>query len=300
MDSLQDSLAFNGWEGLTAWVGFKNGTAVARDTFRFDRLGNIRTTAGAEGYDVTTGRLLSRTDAGGTWNYTYDRAGNLVQAVQGGVTWVYGYDALNRLRSVRYNGTVIARYGYDVLGRRIVKRVYSNATDGTIGYMRFVYRGANVGFETDSAGGIGVRYVWGPAADDLLAIRNANGDHFYVVQDKLRSVRSVVQRDGTWRRSRRFGPCGAIMADTASGNLLFELRYGWTGREYDRETGWYYFRARYFDPAVRRFVQEDPIGYGGGGNLYAYAGGNPIERRDPSGMMWNYAAYMMDPNDAYL
>src|SRR5438552_18737316 len=85
--------------------------------------------------------------------------------------------------------------------------------------------------------------------------------------------------------SQRFGPYGATIArDTNSVAPPPALRYGWTGREYDAETGWYFFRARYFDPAVRRFVQEDPIGYGGGGNVYAYAAGGPLEARDPSGL----------------
>lgn len=290
VDSLQDSLTFDGWERLTAWVGFKNGIAAARDTFRFDRVGNIQTTAGAEVYDVTTGRLTARTDGGGTWSYTYDRAGNLVQAVQSGVTWTYGYDVLNRLRSVRQNGTLISRYAYDVSGRRIAKRVYSTATGGTLGYTRFVYRGANVGFETDSSGAIDLRYVWGPAADDLLAIRDSVGSSsvtYYVVQDKLRSVRGLERRDGTWIMSRRFGPYGAIIADTVNGTLPFELRYRWTTREYDPETGWYYFRARYYDLAARRFVAEDPIGYAGGMNPYAYVDGNPVDARDPSGLITN-------------
>ena len=75
MDSLQDSVRYDGWERVTAWVQRKLSTSwVARDTFRFDRVGNIRTTAGAEVYDLKTGRLLSRTDDAGTWSHTYDRA----------------------------------------------------------------------------------------------------------------------------------------------------------------------------------------------------------------------------------
>ena len=68
------------------------------------------------------------------------------------------------------------------------------------------------------------------------------------------------------------------------------LRYRWTGREYDKETGFYYFRARYYDPGAKRFIQEDPIGYGGGANLYAYVDGQPLEARDPSGMLMDYNA----------
>jgi len=46
-----------------------------------------------------------------------------------------------------------------------------------------------------------------------------------------------------------------------------------TGREYDSETGLYFYRARYYDPAIGRFISEDPIGFQGGDlNLYAYIG----------------------------
>ena len=97
-----------------------------------------------------------------------------------------------------------------------------------------------------------------------------------------------MKRDGTWRLSQRFGPYGVrTAADSSGSGLGFELRYRWTGREYDTETGWYYFRARYLDPAQRRFVQEDPIGYAGGANTYAY-GSNPIGGRDPSGLAFRY------------
>ncbi len=56
------------------------------------------------------------------------------------------------------------------------------------------------------------------------------------------------------------------------------------GREYDAETQLYYNRAPYYDPAVGRFISEDPAGLGAGNNLYAYAGNDPINRPDPSGL----------------
>ena len=204
-------------------------------------------------------------------------------------TWVYTYDALNRLVSARKNGTLIVRYASDGLGRRIATRVYDGSTGGTVAYTRFVYRGSHVGFETDSAGTLGLRYTWGLGTDDLLAIRDAAGQHYYVVQDKLRSVRGLIRRDGTWIRSLAYGPYGAAVWDTASASApSWVLRYRWTGREYDAETGWYFHRTRYYDPNIRRFVQEDKIGYAGGGNLYAYAAGNPINARDPDGLATVY------------
>jgi RHS repeat-associated protein len=56
----------------------------------------------------------------------------------------------------------------------------------------------------------------------------------------------------------------------------------YTGRENDG-TGLYYYRARYYDPLLKRFVSEDPIGMLGGISLSAYVKGNPVSFSDPSG-----------------
>jgi RHS repeat-associated protein len=58
----------------------------------------------------------------------------------------------------------------------------------------------------------------------------------------------------------------------------------YTAREYDNETGLYFYRARYYDPKAGRFITKDPIGFAGGDyNLYAYVGNNPLSAIDPSG-----------------
>jgi len=60
--------------------------------------------------------------------------------------------------------------------------------------------------------------------------------------------------------------------------------FAFTGREYDAETSMYFYRARYYDPAVGRFVTKDPIGFAGGVNLYNYVGNAPITWVDPLGL----------------
>ena len=57
-----------------------------------------------------------------------------------------------------------------------------------------------------------------------------------------------------------------------------------TGREFDKETGLYYYRARYYDPMEGRFVSKDPIGYKGGINIYAYTNNNPLNFTDATGL----------------
>ena len=62
--------------------------------------------------------------------------------------------------------------------------------------------------------------------------------------------------------------------------------FSYTGREYDAGTGLFYYRARYYDPNTGRFVQQDPLGFGGGDvDLYVYVKNNSISLTDPTGLI---------------
>jgi RHS repeat-associated protein len=282
-----DGVDYDGWQRVKRWTGTTNGGSQVVEAVEYDRTGNLKT-ADNEEYDLVTDRLLQRTAGGHRYFYTYDRAGNLTQerdsTLSSGtvVVTTYAYDGLSQLRSVRRGATLIARYGYDVQGRRIAKRVYSAASGGAVGFSRFVYHGGHVAFETDSVGTIGLRYTWGQDVDDLIGVRDAAGNQYYAVQDKLGSVRGLVKRDGTWVLSLAYKPWGGVLDSAGTQHAL--LRYRWTGREYDVETGFYFHRSRYYSPAARRFVQEDPIGNEGSTNLYAYVDGEVLEATDPSGL----------------
>ncbi len=59
----------------------------------------------------------------------------------------------------------------------------------------------------------------------------------------------------------------------------------------------YYYRARYYDPEVGRFLTEDPLQFNAGVNFYAYVNNNPINANDPSGLDGYYVSRPlgMDP-----
>src|SRR5436305_12558763 len=60
-------------------------------------------------------------------------------------------------------------------------------------------------------------------------------------------------------------------------------------------SGLYYNPARYYSPALQRFISEDPIGLSGGGNAYAYASNDPVNFSDPSGLQDGPVNYLRDP-----
>jgi len=68
----------------------------------------------------------------------------------------------------------------------------------------------------------------------------------------------------------------------STGSLVNPFQY--TARESDPETGLYYYRARYYDPAAGRFTGEDPIGFDAGVNFFAYLRNIPTNWTDPFGL----------------
>src|SRR5205085_10413077 len=100
------------------------------------------------------------------------------------------------------------------------------------------------------------------------------------ITDALGSVLALVDSSGTVQTQYTYDPFGGTSASgSGSGNPA-----QYTGRENDG-TGLYYYRARYYNPSLQRFISEDPLKFGGGDvNLYAYVGNSPIDFTDPIGL----------------
>jgi RHS repeat-associated protein len=135
----------------------------------------------------------------------------------------------------------------------------------------------------DLFNGIESEYGTAPGADKPLAVSRWGQVYFYAMDQASGSVHGLIQ-SSTNNTVAQYGytPFGQLDVgsyDNEGNNIRFKGGY------YDGETGLYLFGVRYYDPQEGRFISEDPIGLGGGINLYAFTGDDPINQSDPSGMM---------------
>ena len=107
---------------------------------------------------------------------------------------------------------------------------------------------------------------------------------------------AVVGFNGALLQENRYDPYGNLLSSTSA--IRNPLLY--TGRELDRETGLYYYRARYYDPDVGRFLTEDPLGFEAGLNFYAYIDNNPVNFTDPMGLQRRGGPRRIRPGQSLL
>jgi RHS repeat-associated protein len=178
-------------------------------------------------------------------------------------------------------------YSYDPLGRRIgkVTDLYGSSVE-----TRYCYLGEQVVEEQDALGGTQATYVYGPGIDEVLTM-NRGGVDYYYHSDDLNSVMAVTDAAGAVVERYEYGDYGEPEFMDGGGVSIPESLVGntrlFTGREYDPETGLYYYRTRHLDPAAGRFTSRDTIGIWGDaanlGNGYTYVGNNPATHTDPTG-----------------
>ena len=113
--------------------------------------------------------------------------------------------------------------------------------------------------------------------DERFQRTDSTGSYSYLT-DALGSTEALTDSNGNSDVQYSYGPYGSLSVTGSTTNS-----YDYTGRESDG-LGLHYYRARYYNPTTGRFISEDPTGLAGGINLYAYAGDNPLDFRDPFGL----------------
>ena len=204
------------------------------------------------------------------WNgatLTYDNNGNLTNDG----TNTYMWNARNQL--VTISGSVNANFQYDAFGRRVSKTI-----NGTT---QFLYDGVNPVQEI-SGTSASANLLTGGVDEYFQRTDSAGARNF--LTDALGSTLALADSTGTVQTSYTFEPFGNTSVTGSSTTNSF----AYTGRELDG-TGLYYYRARYYDPMIGRFVSEDPSGFLGGVNKYAYVGDDPIDFNDLFGLDKNAA-----------
>jgi RHS repeat-associated protein len=204
-----------------------------------------------------TYNAANRLTAIGSVTPTFDNNGNLLSNGTATYTW----NARNQLIGTNAGSAV---YTYDALGRRV------NTTIGGVS-TSYLHDGQNpVALN-------GTMFLEGPGLDEVYGKLASAGATSYL-RDALGSTIAVSNSSATTTSSYAYSSYGST-AITGSADSPFQ----YTGRENDAAANLYYYRARYYSPQLGRFISEDPIGLNGGINTYAYANGNPINFRDPTG-----------------
>jgi len=243
-------------------------SSLATD-FVYDTVGN-RTSVIENGDGVTysTNNLNQYTEVGGE-TYTYDTNGNMTSKTNSSGTTTYTYDFENHLIRVDTPSETIS-YAYDPFGRRISKTTSSNK-------LKYIHDGYRVVMEKDEINVVQAKYIYGIGIDEILVMER-NGTQYYYCHDGLGSVSDLTDLTGNKIESYSYDAFGKPENISSEGNP-----YLYTGREYEPETGLYYYRARYYDPILGRFLSPDPIGFEGGLNFYTYVENNSVNLVDPTG-----------------
>lgn len=244
-NSMGSPLALSGTYPLDpgAWEASSKFTFGTGNRILSDELGTYT-------YDLD-GNLVNI--SGGRWQASFDAYNRLVEVERHGVKQNFVYDAFNHSVSTTVNGST-SHYFYDMLGRLLFIADQNQKITSC-----FLY--------------IGQR---------LAAVYNPDLGTFYYHFDALGNCLCLTDEKGKQVASYAYSPYGLHHHMTT---LAFSNPFTFVG-EYgvkDEGEGLYCMHHRHYDAHTARFVQQDPIGYRGSINLYAYSDLNPTTYIDPQG-----------------
>lgn len=282
-------------------------TTLATFTYTRNDNGNLAsaTTTGitqpAESYGYTDRDQLATIN---TTGYSYDPSGNPTTMVDGATL---AYDAANQPTQHTLGGTTTP-ITYDNQGNRLTGPAPTTGNSTytwnqanrlkTANGTAFTYSADSLRASRTPATGPAQTYTWDTtrtiplmltdgaisyiydAAGNPVEHIDANGTVHYYQQDQYGSTRLLTDGTGSVLATYTFDPYGNLTQKTGTADTLLR----WNGQAQDAETGLYYLRARYYDPATAQFLSVDPL-VSATRDIYTYANNNPLNQSDPLGLM---------------
>ncbi|MDD2230897.1 MAG: hypothetical protein PHY48_16030, partial [Candidatus Cloacimonetes bacterium] len=216
----------------------------------------------------------------------------------GGEGWHCQWDAENRLISVSNLTTaVIASYTYDHQSRRIFKTTLTPSTPSSSLTSKFIYDGWNLIHEQTSTNNSSFIphnssfYCWGLDLSGSLQgaggvggllcetkVVNSEINTYYATADANGNVTEYIDDSGTVVAHYEYDAFGNT--SDSSGVMADDFVFRFSSKYLDKETGFYYYGYRYYDPVTGRWLNKDPIGERGGLLLYGFVGNGGVNKWD--------------------
>lgn len=260
-------------------------------TYTFDNMGNrtekVDTLTGNESYGYNeVNMLISRngqsyvndpngnTLTGGGRTNTWDSQNRLVQCITGGKTstFTYGADGLRR-KMVVNDGTTTKTTDYLLDGQSVIREITNDGTNTSV-----------------------ATYLVGPRGPEYRRVDTDNDGEtdsiMWYVYDGLGTVLAEVDEIGNIKCNNKLDVYGLARPNSPPDTSTSDHKFvGGLGHTTDDSTGLIYMRARHYDPALGRFISEDPARQGD--NWFTYCMSNPVNVIDADGRIFGFISLLL-------
>jgi RHS repeat-associated protein len=247
-----------------------------KESFTYDKVGNRLTKITndiTEKYVYNVKNQLKELHNKNGINYfTHDKQGNTIKEETQAGNNIFEYNTLNQqVKAITKDGNTLVNR-YDTEGLRCEIEENEKLT-------KFIFHRENVLVETDKDYNSISRFTRGyeVVAADILN-EESEENRYYYTQDEHGSTIFITDKNQGVRNEYYYDAFGNVLE--AQEEVHNRITYA--GQQYDGIAGQYYLRARFYNPVIGRFTQEDTY-RGDGLNLYAYCRNNPVGHYDPSG-----------------